>query len=419
MDRSAHAAMAGKLGPSASSARWLLAVTVAGALAACGSCPPASEHSVPVNTRDLTEVVDANTAEGGPQPAPVIQFRELTDATVDPTIPEVPRQFRMGVVPIGAPGPGFTHDDIVAAVQRASQIAECVVIRPLIDWEYFRPGGSGDPERLSELVEIADLARAWGMPYSLIELDPLLTRHSVSPLPAALEGQDFSSPDVQAALRGMVHSVAERVHPTYLSFGVEINGYYEANPTDFARFVELHKGLYDEVKAISPDTRIAVAFNYEAMQGLLRGLDEYSADGPRFFLIDMFEPKVDAVAFSTLPWPLFASPLYIPDDYISSLQKHTTRPILLSETGWTTADIVGSNETEQLQYVAIMARQVLRTPQVELMAWSISTDPPPGTVFDEFPTFLNLGLFRQDGQSKPAVSLWLDLLSRPYEPQTP
>ena len=167
---------------------------------------------------------------------------------------------------------------------------------------------------------------------------------------------------------------------------------------------------------MAPEIQITVAFNYEALQGLFAGTEEYAADGPRFFLIDMFEPKVDAVAFSTLPWPVFPSPVNMPDDYISRIQQYTAHPILLSETGWTTTDVVDSNETMQMEYVAVMARQAMRTPQVELMAWSIAADPPPGTVFDEFPTFLNLGLFRQNGEPKPALDLWLDLLNRPYEP---
>jgi hypothetical protein len=349
----------------------------------------------------------------------VMQVKNISDVVVDHTIPDQPRHYIMGAVAIGAAEPNASVESLDHLIEKASQIAECIVIRPLIDWSHFRPGGTAEPERLQEVLDIIRRARSYGMPYCIVELDPILSRHEVSPLPPEMAGQNFSSPDVRAALRGMALAVAEQAKPTYLSFGVEINGYYDSNPNDFANLVSLHKELYDEVKAVSPGTKITVAFNYEAMQGLLAGLDDYSTHGTRFFLIDMFEPKIDAVAFSTLPWPIFPAPVNMPEDYISKLQNHTKRPILLSETGWTTADEAGSNEGKQMDYVAMMARQALRTPQLELMSWSVMADPPSGTVFEAFPSFMHLGLFRQDLSSKPAMALWKELLSRPYRPISP
>ena len=194
-----------------------------------------------VSVRGVTEVREPSSGDVDPD-APQIQRRDISDVTIDLSIPDKPRQFRTGIVSIGAAGPDFTKDDLADAVKRAATAAECVVIRPLIDWEFFRPGGSNAPDRLYDIIEIVKLARQNGMPYSLIELDPFLTRHSVSPLPDSLAGQNFSSPDVRQALRGMVMAVVEQVRPTYLAFAVEVNGYYEADPEDFCEVRRVTQG---------------------------------------------------------------------------------------------------------------------------------------------------------------------------------
>jgi len=346
---------------------------------------------------------------------PIIDVWTLPDAAVSLDLPVSKRQCLLGITPMGAPNPETTQADLLAAVRLAGGLAELIVIRQRVDWEAYRPGGNAPASLTDDLLNLLEMARSAGMTKCLVELDPVVSRHEIGPLPPVLEGHDFSSPDVRHALLKMAEQVALRGQPDYLSFAVEINGYYESHPEDFENFVTLHKELYDVVKRISPKTQIMASFNLEAIQGLLKGVTEYGNHGPQWFLIDRFEPKIDAVAFSTLPYSVYYSPLLLPDDYLSRIANHTSRPFVLSEVGWTTSQDVSSDELKQAQYLSLMTRQALPIPQLQVFAWTIMTDPPPGTLFDEFPTFMYLGLFDVNGEPKTALDVWTQFLEMPVE----
>lgn len=392
----------------------LLAASLA--LATLVGCPAPSDNSdgsEPNTPTDGDDVTDGGS--GGPVGDPVIQSRSLTDVRINPTIPDKPRNFMLGAVAVGAAGEDFSGADLEAAIQRVSESSECIVVRPLIDWEYFRPGGT-DPTsiRLNETVAIVSSARSRGLQYSLIQLDPIANRSTVSPLPAALTGQDFGDNAVRDAVRGMTVQTAQRIQPTYLSVGVEVNGYLDANPQDFENLVSLHNELYDEIKAVSPNTKVALSLHYETLLRMTAGPGQADGDEARRALIARFQ--VDVLALSSLPWPSYSNPNYVPLDYVSRVEDFSDLPIILSEIAWTTDPGSGGNEQEQVDYLAIMARAAMAAPQVELVAWAFLTDPLPGTVLDEIPSFTRIGLFTSDGVAKPAYALWQDLHARPWQP---
>lgn len=399
--------------------RGLAAFTFASvAIAALSGCPAPSDNSdgaEPNTPTDGTDVADGGS--GGPVGEPVIQSRSLTDVRINPTIPAQPRKFMLGAVAVGAAGEDFSDADLEAAIQRVSENSECIVVRPLIDWEYFRPGGT-DPTsiRLNETVAIVASAKSHGLQHSLIQLDPIANRSTVSPLPAALTGQDFGDESVREAVRGMTVQTAQRIQPTYLSVGVEVNGYLDANPQDFENLVTLHKELYDEIKVVSPDTKVALSLHYETLLRMTAGPGQADGDEARRALIARFEPQVDVLALSSLPWPSYSNPNYLPLDYVSRVEDFTDLPIILSEIAWTTDPGSGGNEQEQVDYLAIMARAAMEAPQVELVAWAFLTDPLPGTILDEIPSFTRIGLFSSDGVAKPAYALWQDLHARSWQP---
>ncbi len=390
---------------------WLR-LSLAGALGLVllvGGCPP------PADPGDG----DPNPGPGNtPDPTnndPIIQNRGLTDVKIVPAIPDRTRQFRLGAVAVGAANEDFTVGQLEVAVDRVAESAECIVVRPLIDWEYFRPNRPVDaqPVRLAEMNVIVEMAQERGVELSLIQLDPIANRASLSPLPASLAGQDFSSPDIRAALRDETIALLNLFSPTYLSVGVEVNGYLEANPDDFENYITLHRELYDEIKARSPQTKVALSLHYET---LLRidPLPGGSADDARRALIERFLPQVDVVAISSLPWPAFSDPIYVPLDYAERVSDFTDLPVIFSEIAWTTDPASDSDEQEQLDYIAIMSRALLNAPQVELVAWAFMSDPPPGTVLDGIESFTRIGLYDTAGVEKPALSLWRDLHALPY-----
>lgn len=347
---------------------------------------------------------------------PVIQLRQVADQKLSTELPPGTRHYLLGGVPIGAPSPNLSDDALYQAIATTALTTDCFVIRQKIDWEAFRPGGDAEPDFTNSITQLVDAARESGFTTILIELDPIVDRHNIGPLPPAIADHDFSSPAVREALTTQAIVVAETEQPDFLSLGVEINGYYESNPTDFENFVSLHKEIYDQVKAVSPDTQVMASFNLEAIQGLLVGVNEYSDHGPQWYIIEKFKPKVDAVAFSTLPFPVFYEPLQIPDDYLSRIEAQTDLPIVISEFGWHSYEASQSSETRQREYLARMIRVADKTPNVRVMAWTIIYDAAEGSIFDAFPDFKYLGMLSWDGKPKEAFSLWQALYERPYEP---
>ena len=361
----------------------------------------------------LLDAVEDNTGGGGTNQAPIIQFRELPRAFVNPVIESTERHFTLGIVPLGAPGPGTTIQRLDQAISRAGEVAECFVLRQQVDWEAFRPRGTGVAELTEDLVDLVTKARSNGFTQILIEMDPVVSRIAIGPLPPALRGQDFGSLNIRSAMKAQANEIVRRVHPEFLSFAVEANGYHEADPDDFQDFVSLHKEMYDSVKAISPETQVLASFNLEGIQGLFRGLNPLSDHGPEWFLLDLFEPKVDAFSFSTLPFPVFFEAVGLPSDYLSQIQDHTDRDIILSEIGWTTAIESNSNQQQQTDYLALVTRQALRFPQLRVMAWTILFDAEPGSIFDLFPPFAKLGLLELNGDPKSVFPVWTRLLDTP------
>lgn len=385
-----------------------IACAITAALAGCGT--GASDGSdVLVNVQGLASVSTGDSESG----AAIIQIKGVPQSTVDTSGVPGSRHFYLGAVPIGAPGPGVTEQVLDDAIKFTAQRAECFVIRQKVDWEAFRPGGIAEPDFTIDIIKLLNQARAAGFTKTLVELDPIVDRHTIGPLPPAIAHEKFDGPSVRQALMRQAIEVVTKAKPDFLSLGVEVNGYYESEPDDFMNFVSLHKEIYDQVKAIDPHVLVMPSFNLEALQGLLSGLNDYSTHGPQWFLIDLFEPKLDAVAFSTLPFPVLYRPIQMPKNYILQIQDYTNKPIILSEVGWTTSVQDGSDEQQQREYVAMMTRQALRTPQLRVLAWTIYFDAADGSIFDAFPAFKYLGLLSPDGNPKPAFDTWVNLHSMP------
>jgi len=160
-----------------------------------------------------------------------------------------------------------------------------------------------------------------------------------------------------------------------------------------------------------------VAFNLEALQGFYAGQDEFSTHPPQWFLIDKFEPKLDAVGFSTLPFSFYLTPLQMPEDYLSRIERYTTRDILFTEVGWpSSSDSPLYSFETQRDYLIAMANQMDRTQQAKLITWTTVFDAEPDSVTLITSNFKILGLFDHLDQQKPAFDIWQQIHGLPYQP---
>lgn len=353
---------------------------------------------------------------GTPTTQPTFSGVGLPRVTTSMTLRMTKRRFLTGCVPAA-----FTIDSgdqgqrYFARVKQSARYGDAFVARPRMDWVRFGPNGDGLVNL--DIAEAVRIARENGMRHVVIEIDPVADRRNVGLLPPELEGKNFADPEVRDPIKRMAVEIALQLQPDYLSIGVEMNGYYESNPEDFENYVTLHKETYDLVKAVAPNVQFIAAFNLEALQGFYGDLDQYSNHPPQWFLFDMLEPKVDALAFATLPFGFYTTPLQLPDDYLSRIEEHTTRDILFTEIGWPGS---GTDPlytfTTQSEYVADMARLIDKMTQARLVVWTtmFDADPEVGSVIT--PAFRTLGLFDYDDQPKPALDIWRQIVALPYEP---
>lgn len=203
--------------------------------------------------------------------------------------------------------------------------------------------------------------------------------------------------------------IASRYSPQFLALGVEVNSYYERDPSDFDNFVSLYAATYDAVKAVSPATKVFTIFQYER----LRGGQFFSGDGQnpaQWDLLERFGGRLDLAAFTTYPFLLYASPSDLPADYYTEITRHTSLPVAFTEIGWPSAPFpnapdlpYGGSEAEQAAFVRHLF-ELTRDINLALALWSF----PHDLGAQANPAFTSVSLRYNDGRSKPALAVWQD-----------
>lgn len=198
---------------------------------------------------------------------------------------------------------------------------------------------------------------------------------------------------------------ASKNKPAYLGLGIEVNRIYESNHTEYQQFVDLFSRSADAVHAASPNTKVFTTFQLERLRGLKGGLfggSNNEADN-QWQLINDF-PKADVVGFTSYPSLIYHSAADMPSDYYSAITKHTDKPVLFSELGWSAGTVAkgwdGTPEL-QLQFVQrFFELTIALKPKVTI--WSFLYDPSTIVPFN------TMGLFSADGTQRPGWQALVD-----------
>lgn len=335
-----------------------------------------------------------------------------SDAPPSPTPGGTPRTFAMGLSSLPAE---LTEDSYAGAFALAADAGEVILIQRTPPWQELLAGDISDETAAQTQLEI-DLAREHGLDL-FVAIDPTDAsqgRGQLADLPAELRGAGFANEDVQRAFLAYARYVARNYHPRYLALGVEINGYQQAQPEDFERYVILYHEAYEAVKELSPDTLVFPIFQLEQLHGLL------PADQPRlpqWFLINRFEPRLDLLAVSSYPSLVFSSPDQIPDSYYTQLEAYSQRPVAITGLGYSSAASANAGDAANEEAQATFLQRALDNAQqisMSLVVWFVGQDPGfTGT--PELERLQHIGLLRQDGSSKPAWREWRNASLRPLE----
>ena len=215
------------------------------------------------------------------------------------------------------------------------------------------------------------------------------------------------TPEVRASYKNGAAAFADRHKPPYLALGIEVNLVADNLPTDFELFVDLFSETYDAVKAVSPSTKVFTIFQLEQLKGLRGGLfggvnDTTTA---RWDLLDRF-PKADLIGFTSYPGLIYMDPSEIPANYYAEIASRTSKPIAITELGWSANSTIAGWESDDAEQAGFVARffelmEPLRD-RSEMVVWSFLFDQE----LDD--PFTGIGLRRPDGSARPAWDAWLD-----------
>jgi hypothetical protein len=141
---------------------------------------------------------------------------------------------------------------------------------------------------------------------------------------------DWTNKDAQEKYKHVALTLCKNYKTKYVALTIEVNTYYQhpqGSKEDFNRSVKFYIKGYDELKKECPDTKIFVTFQLEELKG--RGDASWGYDvEPAWELLELFDGRLDVIAFTTYPFPEYTVPEDIPDDYYTRLFKNSFNIIM-------------------------------------------------------------------------------------------
>lgn len=335
-------------------------------------------------------------------------------ATSDAPDAGPPRSFMMGISTLPRALNTAAYTD---TFRLAAENGEMVLIQRTPPWADFVPGAdvSEETAKTSASEKDAVASKHLRLFFAIDPTDGATGRDRLAALPGSLAGKNFGDAAVRSAFSSYAEYVALNYKPAYLALGVEMNLYRQRNKDDFANFESLYRETYDRVKKASPDTQVTVSFQYEDLQGMLPTTDQHFPDWP---LIQEFEDRLDVVAISSYPSFVFSKASDIPARYYSQLRGFTQKPIVLAETGYSSAaGPKGINNGTEADQAAFVSRVLVEAENLGMpfAIWFAGWDPAYAKD-TPFGVFQSIGLLREDNSEKPAWAIWAEAARRPYQP---
>ena len=235
---------------------------------------------------------------------------------------------------------------------------------------------------------------------------------SGGPFPASLGPALFSNPRLRRAFVTYSLYIQETFRPAYMAVGIEVNLYDSANPADFEHFVTLYKETHEALKSADPGIVVFPTFQHEFVIG-----------NDQFSLFELFEPRLDRIGLATYPSSAGFTPETLLPDYFSRLRSFSTRPMVVTETGFGSRPF--ANDDFQAEGSDALQRDYLlwlldraEADSMDFMVWFFPTDIPD--VVDQLPEsssfrfFGYMGITSAGFRDKTITELWREHLARPH-----
>lgn len=328
-------------------------------------------------------------------------------ATVPPVTAELPTDLRNRSFYIGytasprSYGEGWVQD----IFSELAQSADIVLLQEAPPWNDLMSGNLNQSGNLSFLKLEGKLARTSGLKL-YVAVDPTdLTRKNLWQVPDGVGEKSFANERVKQAFREYILWIARELRPEYLAIGVEVNMLRENNPEEFERYLAIYSELYDEVKRISPNTKVFPTLQYEYLTG------NWEKKRSQWELLDRFT-KADFIAITSYPYLIFPSFESIPGDYYLQVRAHTSKKLFIAESGYSSEKGEGQwkysgGEDDQRRYLELLARNANEM-KAEVWIWWTLYDPnfeevKPPAGYEFLVIFKSIGLKKTTGEEKPAM----------------
>jgi len=182
-----------------------------------------------------------------------------------------------------------------------------------------------------------------------------------------------------------------------------VNRWYEKHGLDgdngFTLWVSLYDEIYDEVKELSPETKVFCTFRREIVD------ENREAD---MVVLDLFDPeKLDMLVLTSYPHSVQGvnRPGDIPTDYNSGVARRMPgKPFGFSEVAWPSMDAFGGERAQAEFIESLPGLTTGRGVNLELLMWPWLHDLRETDY---------TGLISHDGVEKAGLTEWMSLYSEP------
>lgn len=336
-----------------------------------------------------------------------------------------------GAAKVARPAPkrswrmGFSHNPprpTVAAVLQGinlwSRRSDMAIIHDELPWAALLAGQSPEAILRRDKLDLVKYLRArkLGLAYMLDLTNGLERREEAPALTKA--GRSLTEPAVQALAVRYALAVEAMLRPEWLGLAAE------TNLIRLAASPQLYRAVTDSANAIELALKEArarslrfVSVQAEVAWGRLQAKGQYAgiAQDLRDF------PFIRALGISSYPYFGFDRPEDIPADYYARLGHESGLPVLVSESGWTSASqgTIKSSPEMQASHIARQAQLLDRAKAIgwfQLVFADIDMTAFPGPLPPNLPLFTRIGLVDADFRPKPALAAWDAVFARRRQP---
>jgi hypothetical protein len=321
------------------------------------------------------------------------------------------RSFLVGVGPIPRQFPG-TEETWLEMFEMIPEVGDIVLAQST--WRDTKEESGIVPEIMRLVHEQKRKYGNYEISYSLS-----FTEQGMGTLTTCLDTDkdptnDWTNKDAQEKYKHVALTLCKDYKAEYVALAIEVNTYYQhpqGNKEDFERFVEFYIKVYDELKKEFPDTKIFVTFQLEELKGLGDASWGYDVE-PAWELLEMFDGRLDLIAFTTYPFLEYNFPEDIPDDYYTSIiddlpEQYKTTEIAFTEIGWS------SKRPDEHAQVVFLETFLEQTQPLNLayVVWVFMHDLSPESTG---PPGFGVALRRYNGEPKQVWYTWKELKKIPY-----